>query len=175
MRRTLNFYSTLFFCKIKNCYYRIFGTGKSASAGFTLIEIMIVTAIMATLAAISTPLFLGYKEKARVSKGVTDIRMMEKQITNFLLTFDRFPNDLAEAGLDKILDPWGNPYQYLPVEGTPPGKLRKDHFMVPVNTDYDLYSMGKDGKTGIPFTAKNSRDDIVRANNGGFVGSVSEY
>ncbi len=47
--------------------------------------------------------------------------------------------------------------------------------MVPVNTDYDLYSMGKDGKSTSPFTAKASQDDIVRANNGGFLGLVSDY
>ena len=47
--------------------------------------------------------------------------------------------------------------------------------MVPVNSDYDLYSMGRDGKSNAPFTAKMSRDDIVRANDGQFVGLASEY
>jgi len=47
--------------------------------------------------------------------------------------------------------------------------------MVPVNTDFDLYSMGKDGKSRAPFTAKASHDDIVRANDGKFIGLVSEY
>lgn len=55
------------------------------------------------------------------------------------------------------------------------GKMRRDHFMVPVNTDFDLYSLGKDGKSVSPFTAAASQDDIVRANNGGYVGIVSEY
>jgi general secretion pathway protein G len=44
-----------------------------------------------------------------------------------------------------------------------------------VNTDFDLYSKGKDGKSKIPFTAKASRDDIVRANNGRYIGPVSDY
>jgi general secretion pathway protein G len=35
--------------------------------------------------------------------------------------------------------------------------------------------MGPDGKSQKPFTAKASRDDIVRANDGGFFGSVSDY
>jgi len=55
------------------------------------------------------------------------------------------------------------------------GKVRKDHNLVPLNSDYDLYSMGKDGKSVSPLTAKASRDDIVRANNGAFVGLASEY
>ena len=47
--------------------------------------------------------------------------------------------------------------------------------MVPVNSDYDLYSMGKDKKSAAPFTAKASRDDVVRANNGGYVGLAINY
>jgi general secretion pathway protein G len=35
--------------------------------------------------------------------------------------------------------------------------------------------MGKDGKSQSPFTANASQDDIVRVNNGGFVGLVSDY
>jgi general secretion pathway protein G len=53
--------------------------------------------------------------------------------------------------------------------------MRKDHLLAPVNADFDLYSMGKDGQSMVPFTAKASRDDIVRANNGGYVGLVSDY
>ena len=45
----------------------------------------------------------------------------------------------------------------------------------PVNSDYDLYSKGKDGKSQTPFTAKASQDDIVRANDGSFLGLVSDY
>jgi len=35
--------------------------------------------------------------------------------------------------------------------------------------------VGKDGKSTAPLTAKISQDDIVRANNGGYVGLVSNY
>jgi general secretion pathway protein G len=44
-----------------------------------------------------------------------------------------------------------------------------------LNTDYDLYSMGKDGKTKGPLTAKDSHDDVIRANDGRFIGLASEY
>jgi general secretion pathway protein G len=43
------------------------------------------------------------------------------------------------------------------------------------NTDYDLYSSGPDGASVGPLTAKASRDDILRANNGRFVGPASAY
>lgn len=67
------------------------------------------------------------------------------------------------------------PMYINPVDSTPQGHLRKDHALVPVNTDFDLYSKGKDGKSQSPFTAKASKDDIVRANNGGFFGLVANY
>jgi hypothetical protein len=55
------------------------------------------------------------------------------------------------------------------------GEPRKDHQMHPINCDYDLYSVGKDGESIAPLTAKVSQDDIIRANNGGYVGLVSNY
>jgi general secretion pathway protein G len=54
-------------------------------------------------------------------------------------------------------------------------KARKDRFLVPINSDFDLYSMGKDGDSKAPFTAKASRDDIVRVNDGGYVGLAEEF
>ena len=79
---------------------------------------------------------------------------------------------IGRAGLE---DPWGNPYQYLPIAGTGKGGFRKDRFLVPINSDYDLYSMGADGASQAPLTAKTSQDDIVRANDGGFIGLASKY
>ncbi|MFH0726824.1 MAG: prepilin-type N-terminal cleavage/methylation domain-containing protein [Pseudomonadota bacterium] len=143
--------------------------------GFSLVELMIVIAIMCTLAAISTPLLSSYMMRAKRIVAISDIRTIDKEISAFVVSTDRLPDTLAEIGLSGLKDPWGTPYQYLPVEGTPKGKLRKDHFLVPVNTDYDLYSMGPDQDSNAPFTAKASRDDIVRANNGQFVGPVEAY
>lgn len=80
--------------------------------------------------------------------------------------------------MDDLLDPWDNPYQFLnfdSLKGNGKGGMRKDKNMVPVNTDYDLYSNGEDGRTNQTFTSQHGRDDIVRANNGGYVGLASEY
>jgi general secretion pathway protein G len=55
------------------------------------------------------------------------------------------------------------------------GPLRKDGKLNPLNTDYDLYSVGADGLSAGPLTAMQSRDDIVRANNGAFVGLGEDY
>ncbi len=52
---------------------------------------------------------------------------------------------------------------------------RKDRFLVPINSDYDLYSKGKDGESKAPLSPKVSHDDIIRANDGAFVGLASEF
>ena len=143
--------------------------------GYSLIELMMAIAIVSILAAIATPNFIQYREKAKVAAVITEIRGIEKAITSYAVDHGDFPPSLDAIGFGSLLDAWGTPYQYLPVEGNPPGKLRKDRFMVPVNTDYDLYSMGKDKSSVSPFTAKASRDDIVRANNGAYVGLASNF
>lgn len=143
-------------------------------AGFSLVEIMIVIAIIGTLAAMAIPNYIEHREKAKIAAAIVDIRAMEKAIANFALANDRLPVSLAEVGLGGRLDPWGTPYQYTRVEGTPTGSLRKDRFLVPVNSDYDLYSMGKDRSSVPPFAASASQDDIVRASDGAYVG-LAEY
>jgi general secretion pathway protein G len=75
-----------------------------------------------------------------------------------------------------MLDPWGRPYQYLkfPDKKHPPN-ARKDRFLVPINSAFDLYSLGKDGATAAPLTAAKSRDDVVVANDGGYIGLARNY
>ena len=136
---------------------------------------MIVIAIIGTLAGIAVPSFTNYMQRARQIRTIEELKMIEKEILSYEMERDTFPINLAQIGLDTLKDPWGNPYQYLPVAGAKKGKLRKDQFLVPVNTDFDLYSKGPDGKSVAPFTAKASRDDIVRANNGQYVGRASGY
>ncbi|MCD4720299.1 MAG: prepilin-type N-terminal cleavage/methylation domain-containing protein [Desulfobacula sp.] len=143
--------------------------------GFTLIELMIVIAIIGTLAGLAVPSYINYIERTKMLRVISEIRLIEKELFAYQMEHNTLPDNLDEIGLGNLRDPWNNPYEYLPVAGTPKGKLRKDHFMVPVNTDFDLYSKGQDGKSRSPFTAKASRDDIVRANNGQYVGSVAGY
>ena len=63
--------------------------------------------------------------------------------------------------------------------GGPPcggiGGARKDRSMVPINSDFDLYSMGKDGQSVGPLTAQKSHDDVIRANDGGFYGLAANF
>jgi general secretion pathway protein G len=55
------------------------------------------------------------------------------------------------------------------------GQARKDRFLVPLNSTFDLYSMGKDGESQPPVSARVSHDDIIRANDGGFVGLAARF
>jgi general secretion pathway protein G len=154
---------------------------RSFNFGFLLIELAIVFAILGTLAAIAIPNYLKYRSKAQMALVVTEIRVLEKEIENYAGEHGNYPGSLDDIGMGQIKDPWGNPYQYLKIAGEDfkdKGKVtkpRKDHFLVPVNSDFDLYCMGPDGDSSAPFTAKASRDDIVRANDGAYVGLASEY
>lgn len=148
------------------------------TAGFTLIEVMIVVAIIGTLASIAIPSFLHVSLRAKVVRAISDIQAIEADVDAFEMENGRVPNDLTEINRQNLKDPWGNPYQYLSFAAVGPswkGSARKDHSLVPLNSTYDLYSMGPDGDSKGPLTAKASRDDIVRANDGGFVGPASEF
>ncbi len=146
------------------------------SAGFTIIELTVTLLVVAVLAAIALPAYRDHRERVRIGQAESDIAAMSAVIANYQLDARAYPDTLADAGLGGMRDPWGNPYGYLNLGGKgAKGLARKDHSLVPINTDFDLYSMGPDGKTAPPLTAKASRDDVVRANNGAFVGVASDY
>lgn len=147
------------------------------SFGLTLIELLIAIAIIGTLAAVVIPTYIGYTENAKVQSAITDIKTISLVIEKFKSDGDGMsvPVSLAAVNYANYLDPWGNPYQYLNIQTAGKGQCRKDRFVVPINTDYDLYSMGKDGKSQPPLTAKDSRDDIIRANDGVYIGPAQGY
>lgn len=143
--------------------------------GFTIIELMITLAIMAILAALANLLFASYRESAQVARTIADLHTIQNDITSFQIDQGRLPVDLAEVNWDARLDPWGHPYQYTNFETVPKGQWRKDKFLVPINSTFDLWSMGPDGQSLAPLTAPVSKDDIIRANDGFFFGRASLY
>jgi len=147
---------------------------------FTLVELMVTVAIVGIVSTVAVPAYTDYSERIKVEQAIFDISKIEMRIESFIPTGPNlYPNSLAEVGMDGLVDPWGNPYQYLnhsnPDINGIKGKIRKDHNLHPISSDYDLYSMGKDGSSQSPLTAKASRDDIVRANDGRFIGLASKY
>ena len=143
-------------------------------------------AIVTTLAGLTIPVMASALDALTVTRAITDIKVLQTEITRFEVLLGKPPNSLDELGVRTFVDPWGNPYQYLSFAnaakdqhwggsegGT--GKPRKDRFLVPLNSSYDLYSLGEDGETDEDLQADKSKDDVIRANDGAFIGLASRY
>jgi general secretion pathway protein G len=124
------------------------------SAGFTLIEIMVVVVILGILAALVAPNVIRRVDDARVTKAQQDIRAYETALNLYRMDNFRYPT--TEQGLQALVkrpadpnirnwkeggyidglkkDPWGNEYAYIS-PGTRGG-------------EYDLYTLGADGQPG---------------------------
>ncbi len=165
-------------------FFRHLSFGRQKKEGFnkalTLIELLLTIAILGTLSAIAVPMYTGYMDKQRNTTALVDIKNIESQIERFKALSGRPPNNFAEAGIDTPDDdPWGRTYLYTRLQGLSKedreARCRWDKHEKPLNFDYDLYSMGKDGQTKPRLDHKDSHDDIIRANGGTYVGLASEY
>ena len=143
------------------------------SLGFTLIELMMVTAIIAVLATASIYLYIHRVNDARIVRTVSDIKEISLDISVYEIDNLAYPNDLDDVGHGNKIDPWGNPYQYLNIEDNP-GQGRTSAGSE-VNTDFDLYSRGIDGQTNQNLDDNASKDDIIRADDGSYFGTASKY
>lgn len=61
------------------------------------------------------------------------------------------------------------------LEANPRPELRKSASLFPLNSDFDLYSLGSDGKTSSKINTKEGMDDVIRANDGKYFGLASSY
>lgn len=139
-----------------------------------MVEIMATTVVVGILATVATVKYRQHAEKLKVSVAILDLQAMNLQLT----MRDPLPASLAEIGRGSLKDPWGRPYEYLRFDlsggGNPPG-ARKDRSLHPLNSTFDLYSKGPDGASNLPLTSARSRDDIIVANDGKFVGVAADY
>jgi general secretion pathway protein G len=122
--------------------------------GFTLVEMLLVLVILATLAAVVVPKFAGRSEEARIIAAKSQIKNLEIAISSFEIDMGYFPkagNDLRDLFEEPNSsnakdwhgpyfqripkDPWGNDYVY-----NYPGKMNIG--------SYDISSGGPDMKTG---------------------------
>lgn len=81
-------------------------------AGFNLLELLLVLSIVGVMASIAYPSYTQYFDKSKNALAVSDIRAIEQAIDRFYTAFERYPDSLVEIGLNGMLDPWENPYQY---------------------------------------------------------------
>lgn len=123
---------------IMNALFR----SRAASAGFSLLEIMVVMAIMAMIMGAVGVGFMNYLDKAKVKQAAMDIKTVSNALDLYKSEFGKYPDGLDALVQEKILkekkvpkDPWGNEYVYIN-----PGSNNSDGF--------DLYSFGKDGREG---------------------------
>jgi general secretion pathway protein G len=167
--------------------------------GFTLVELAVVLAIVGILASTAGAKYMTVLDRARTARAIVELRGIAVQLDPMGDSNATLPTTLAEFGIHTI-DPWGRPYQYLLIQGElPPGMssnesglpnvaapggsggppaialARKDRFLVPINSDYDLYSMGPDGESKATLNAPVSRDDIIRAADGAFYGRAEKF
>jgi general secretion pathway protein G len=144
--------------------------------GQTIVELMLGILIAIVLVAIAIAGYQNYQDRIRVTQAVTDIGAMSVIVKHYMLDNRSPPPSLAEVGLAGKLDPWGRPYYYLDLTSQQgKGHSRRDKNLNPLNSDFDLYSAGEDGLTQTQLTAHNSRDDIVRARDGKFIGLASDF
>ena len=122
------------------------------SAGFTLVEIMVVVVILGILAVLIVPRVLGRTDEARAAAAKHDVATLMQSLKLYKLDNGRYPSN--EQGLQALVakpqsspvppnwkpyldklpkDPWGNAYQYLN-----PG----------VHGEIDVFSFGADGQAG---------------------------
>ena len=148
------------------------------SKGFGLLDLMVTLVIASLLISLAIPAYDMFVSRAKVAKAVGDIGSLSIAIEQYRLhNQNQMPPSLDELAIDVPLDPWGRPYAYLDIRAAGPGNgnLRKDGKLNPLNSDFDLYSLGRDGSSSGPLSADASRDDIVRANDGAFIGLGEDY
>lgn len=147
--------------------------------GYSIIEVLVVVAIIGILFSIAVPAYENYQDERDYNQARQDMISIQKSIDWYYVEFNEFPDSLNDIGLQNLRDPWGVPYFYVNIgnyeKNSSDAKLRRDKKLKPVNSDYDLYSSGKDGISKPAFTAKVSWDDIVRCNNGQYLGYARDY
>ncbi len=126
--------------------------GARTDAGFSLVELLVVLAIIALITSIVAPRVLGYLGSAKVDSAKVQVKNLEAAIELYYLDSGRYPTQEEGIGVlsarpaeatswngpylknaADLKDPWGNAYQYQAPQG---------------DTSFAVISLGRDGKKG---------------------------
>jgi general secretion pathway protein G len=143
--------------------------------GWTIVELMLVIGLVGTLVAVALPLYDNHRDKVRRAQAIQDISTMSAAIEHYWQDHRAYPDSLADAGFGGRQDPWGRAYVYYNIDENGRGGARKDRALNPINTDFDLYSVGADGRTMMQVSHRESEDDLIRASNGRFIDVASKF
>jgi general secretion pathway protein G len=142
--------------------------------GFTLVETLVCVAALGMIANAAASQILTQLEQHRIERATDDIVGIENAIEQYRASHHRLPDSLGQLATQVPQDPWGRSYEYLNFSVGDAAQQR--HFNgLPINSEYDLYSRGSDGRTDPNVRMEAARNDIVRARDGGFVGLARDY
>jgi len=147
--------------------------------GLAVARVLVVIAIVAIVSTVALPISRDHLDSSHVTQAIADIGAIEIAISRYQAqNRGELPVSLADLSLsvEQWQDPWGSAYQYRNLEiDSVPDQARTDYERGTVNRDYDLYSMGKDGRSALTFGSPLAQDDVVRGLSGSYYGSVVEY
>ena len=156
--------------------WRIRGREEKGCRRITFVELILVLLFVVMLAGLGTIAYTQYRDNVNRARAITDIRTIEHDIYIYEGHPGKLPDSLDQMGEDLLFDAWGNQYQYHNTKtGNGNGQQRFDKLANPLNVDFDLYSVGKNGMSAPGLDKPESQDDVVRADNGEFVGMASEF
>ena len=151
--------------------------GSKRNRGIALARTLVTVAIIAIVGTVALPISRDYLETTHTAQAVSDLGTIEIAISRYKAqNRGELPLRLDDLRVGGWNDPWGNRYEYVNLESVDAvARARQDSGSNPLNRDYDLFSLGKDGRTGRSLSSPASRDDVIRALGGNFFGSASEY
>lgn len=121
------------------------------SWGFTLLELLVVVAIIGLLVGYVAPKYFSQVGKSEVALARAQIDALGKALDQYRLDTGHYPS--SQLGLEALQtrpaneNKWGGPYLRKAVPLDPWGNAY--HYQAPgAHGDYDLYSNGKDGQPG---------------------------
>ena len=144
--------------------------------GYSLVELIIAMGVILIIAGIAVPALVQAINNARLARCVGDIRSIGNEVTAAGFTTGNYPTMISEVGMGDMQDPWHNDYVYVNLrDPANAGRGRTDRFGVPINNNFDLYSPGADKISATSIVAAPSRDDVIWANDGAWMGLASQF